>query len=65
MEPSLRAKLTARRSLIVESEAEQQPTPDQQIDAVSDKKDEEVILPESGANSELAKKLAKRRSFIF
>ena len=65
MEPALRAKLTARRSLIVESEAEQQTSPDQQVDAVSDSKDTEVLHPESGANSELAKKLAKRRSFIF
>ena len=34
MEPALRAKLTALRSLIVESEAEQQTSPNQQVDAV-------------------------------
>lgn len=56
--------LNARRSLIMECETEVT-SPDQQTDAVSDKKDMEVLPPESGANSELAKKLAKRRSFIF
>ena len=38
--------------------------PGQQTDVVSDRKNDDVVSPAAGANSELAAKLAKRRSLI-